>query len=133
MYRISASPLVATLALVLVMFGCVACNSNWLGVHHLAIEQGNLYTQKDVARLKVGMSREQVRYIIGTPMLQDPFNQSRWDYYYSAHDNKKRPIKQYHLRLQFQDNQLTDIQQSGAVPQKIKAKDKGQKPNQLKN
>lgn len=46
------------------------------------IQQGNFITQQDVARLQIGMSKEQVRFILGTPLLNDPFHANRWDYVY---------------------------------------------------
>lgn len=44
------------------------------------IQQGNFVTEEDTARLKIGMSKDQVRFILGTPLLQDPFHKDRWDY-----------------------------------------------------
>lgn len=44
------------------------------------IQQGNFVTTEDTARLKIGMSKDQVRFILGTPLLQDPFHKDRWDY-----------------------------------------------------
>ena len=52
------------------------------GVYKIDVEQGNIVTQEMVEQLKPGMSRRQVRFILGTPLLEDPFNQARWDYPY---------------------------------------------------
>ena len=52
------------------------------GVYRIDVEQGNIVTQEMVEQLKPGMSRRQVRFILGTPLLEDPFNQARWDYPY---------------------------------------------------
>jgi outer membrane protein assembly factor BamE len=49
-------------------------------VHKIDIQQGNLVTQEMVSKLKKGMSREQVRFALGTPLLSDPFYPNRWDY-----------------------------------------------------
>lgn len=46
------------------------------------IQQGNFITQQDVAKLQVGMTKEQVRFIMGTPLLNDAFHSNRWDYVY---------------------------------------------------
>lgn len=46
------------------------------------IQQGNFITQQDVAKLQVGMTKEQVRFIMGTPLLNDAFHTNRWDYVY---------------------------------------------------
>jgi outer membrane protein assembly factor BamE len=52
------------------------------GVYRIDVEQGNIVTQEMVDQLKPGMSRRQVRFILGTPLIEDPFNPDRWDYPY---------------------------------------------------
>lgn len=50
--------------------------------YHLDIQQGNVVTAKMMMQLKPGMTKSQVRYVLGTPLLQDAFHQNRWDYIY---------------------------------------------------
>ena len=64
--------LCAILAL-LVSSGCV---------YRASIAQGNLVQEEDLAQLEVGMTRKQVRFLLGTPMIDDPFHRDRWDYVY---------------------------------------------------
>ena len=52
-------------------------------VYKLSVQQGNVITQEMVDRLEPGMSRNQVEYVMGRPVLQDPFNQDEWVYLYS--------------------------------------------------
>lgn len=52
------------------------------GVYKINVEQGNIVTQEDVDRLEQGMTRRQVRFILGTPLIEDTFNRDRWDYHY---------------------------------------------------
>lgn len=52
------------------------------GVYKIDVEQGNIVTTEMVDQLKPGMSRRQVRFILGTPLVEDPFNPDRWDYPY---------------------------------------------------
>lgn len=59
------------------------------GVYKIDVEQGNIVTEEMVAQLKPGMTRRQVRFILGTPLLEDPFNQNRWDYPYSKRNGLK--------------------------------------------
>ena len=59
------------------------------GVYKIDVEQGNIVTQEMVSQLKPGMSRRQVRFILGTPLLDDPFDQSRWDYPYVKRNGQK--------------------------------------------
>jgi len=51
-------------------------------VYRAAISQGNLSKQEDLDQLEVGMTRNQVRFLLGTPMIDDPFTRDRWDYIY---------------------------------------------------
>lgn len=50
--------------------------------HKLEIQQGNVIDPEAAAQLQVGMTKKQVIFIMGTPLLTDPFHQSRWDYIY---------------------------------------------------
>jgi len=59
------------------------------GVYKIDVEQGNIVTPEMVGQLKPGMSRRQVRFILGTPLLEDPFDQSRWDYPYVKRNGLK--------------------------------------------
>ncbi len=52
------------------------------GVYKINVEQGNIVTQEDVDKLEQGMTRRQVRFILGTPLIEDTFNRDRWDYHY---------------------------------------------------
>ena len=52
------------------------------GVYKIDVEQGNIVTQDMADQLRPGMSRRQVRFILGTPLIEDTFNQDRWDYPY---------------------------------------------------
>ncbi len=62
----------------------LAALSTLLGgcVYRMDIQQGNYLDGHDVGQLKVGMTRTQVRYLLGTPMIEDLFDHSRWDYVY---------------------------------------------------
>lgn len=51
-------------------------------VYRASISQGNLIKQEDLDQVEVGMTRNQVRFLLGTPLIDDPFHQERWDYVY---------------------------------------------------
>jgi len=73
------------IAFALILGGC----SNFTifpGIHRIEIHQGNIIDQKMVNKLKVGMTRSQVSFVLGTPLVADPFNQDQWNYYYSRKD-----------------------------------------------
>ena len=74
-------------ALSLVALGLAGCGTTSSLVNHLTpykidINQGNYVTQDAVDKLKPGMTRAQVRFLLGTPLVQDAFHANRWDYVY---------------------------------------------------
>jgi outer membrane protein assembly factor BamE len=79
------------------------------GVYRLDIPQGNLIDQEKITQLKIGMEPRQVRYLLGTPLIVDTFNQDRWDYFYSIRKNKKEKIE-HHISILFDNGQVSAIQ-----------------------
>lgn len=77
-------------ALILIAVLAAAC------VHKIDVEQGNYVTQDAVDRLKPGLSKTQVKMLLGTPLLSDIFHASRWDYYF---DNAVAGKKVAHKNL----------------------------------
>ena len=63
--------------------GLAGCGStNWGFPYRATVQQGNWITTEQIAQLETGMTRDQVRFILGTPTLQDIFHAARWDYPY---------------------------------------------------
>lgn len=79
------------------------------GQYIIDIQQGNVLSQEAVAKLKHGMTKSQVRFALGTPLLVDVFHQDRWDYVYSIQRGGKER-QQRHLSLFFEDDKLTRIE-----------------------
>ena len=52
--------------------------------YRIDVQQGNFVTTETAARLKVGMTKGEVRQLLGTPLLADVFHADRWDYYFSS-------------------------------------------------
>jgi outer membrane protein assembly factor BamE len=75
------------IALVGIFASTVACNNisslDFPGVYKIGIPQGNIITQDMVDQLRPGMTKRQVIFVMGTPLVRDPFHQNRWDYIYS--------------------------------------------------
>lgn len=69
--------------LIALICGLLASCAEFPGVYKIDIEQGNVITQEMVDQLRPGMTKRQVRFIMGTPLIKDTFNQNRWDYLYS--------------------------------------------------
>lgn len=72
------------------------------------VQQGNVITQEMVDQLKTGMTRRQVQFVLGTPLITDPFHQDRWDYYYSYKRGNKYRAKR-RLSLFFKGDELVEI------------------------
>jgi outer membrane protein assembly factor BamE len=72
--------LLSAVSLTLMLGACSSFPS--LGVYKLDINQGNYVTQDQVDRLKVGLTRQQVKSALGTPLVTDVFHANRWDYAY---------------------------------------------------
>ena len=74
----------------------ISCTS--LSPYKVPILQGNIIDEDDISELKEGLTKEQIQFIFGTAIIQDPFHSSRWDYYYSIQigdnliENKKLTI-----------------------------------------
>ncbi len=75
------------------------------GVYRLDINQGNYLTQDMVAKLKVGMTTEQVQSALGTPLLADPFHAERWDYIY-RYTRDDKLVDSRNFRVYFVDKKL---------------------------
>ena len=88
----------------------------FLTPHKIEVNQGNLVTPEMREKLKVGMSRLQVRSVLGTPLISDPFHASRWDYVYRL-EQKCKVVEQQRLTLYFDDDRLARIDESSMPPQ----------------
>ncbi|MFN7641739.1 MAG: outer membrane protein assembly factor BamE [Burkholderiales bacterium] len=78
-----ASLLLATASLAAATAGCASSDRNTSGIfapYRIDVPQGNYVDQTMLGQVKEGMSREQVRFALGTPLLIDPFRPDRWDY-----------------------------------------------------
>ena len=91
-----------------------ACES-WLPeVHHLDLQQGNTIKLEQLESLQIGMTKAEVRKIMGSPMLSDPFHNQRWDYIYRFIPNKGFERKSL-LTLYFENDILARIDDSQYV------------------
>jgi len=77
-------------------------------VYRVDVQQGNVVDQAMINKLKPGMDKKQVRFIMGTPLLQDPFHSNRWDYLYSYEPGGGKRI-QRHITLHFKDDKLSRV------------------------
>ncbi|MBS98724.1 MAG: hypothetical protein CMI01_08605 [Oceanospirillaceae bacterium] len=93
-----------SVALATLISGC----SDFPGVYKIDIPQGNVVTQEMINQLRPGMTPNQVRYVMGTPLITDTFSPDRWDYLYSFKPGGE-PRVQERVSLYFEDDRLARI------------------------
>ena len=97
----------ASLAAVLVI--CTAC------VYRIDIQQGNLLDDEIIDQVELAMTRSQVQFLLGTPMIADSFHQDRWDYTYYFRRGRSRNIEQRWFIVYFEDDEVVRIDRDPAV------------------
>ena len=90
--------------------GC-SPNAHFPFAHRIDVQQGNVLTQESVNQLRPGMSQRQVRFLLGTPLLADPFHVDRWDYVYLMRPGRGEP-EEKRVTLFFEDDSLVRIEGS---------------------
>jgi outer membrane protein assembly factor BamE len=74
--------LTTTFFITIFIISTSSCSS--LSPYKVPVLQGNIYEDEDLEKLEEGLTKEQVQYIFGTALIQDPFRESRWDYFNSV-------------------------------------------------
>jgi outer membrane protein assembly factor BamE len=78
-------------------------------VYRSAISQGNLIEQEDLDQVDVGMTVNQVRFLLGTPMIDDPFSRNRWDYVYYLKIKRNDAVRKRWVSIFFIDEKVSEI------------------------
>jgi outer membrane protein assembly factor BamE len=84
-------------------------------VYKIDIQQGNYVPQDVAARLKTGMTKAEVRLLLGTPLLVDPFHNNRWDYYFSNVKGRKAE-ETTRLTIFFENDKVANFVGEGRAP-----------------
>jgi len=79
-------------------------------VYRVDVQQGNLLEDKEIEAVKVGMTRSQVRFLLGTPAVADPFQEDRWDYIYYFRQGRSRKPDRAWLIVFFDGDRVREIQ-----------------------
>ena len=86
------------------MTGCLLCavagcgsNFGFPGVYRINVEQGNVVNEEMVEKLRPGLNKRQVRYIMGTPLIEDSFHADRWDYRYLLRNGTETLLSLIHI------------------------------------
>ncbi len=109
------SPITLRLKLLVVVLPLLLAGC-FLVPHKIAVNQGNLVDQAMIDKLKPGMTRSQVRFVLGTPLVQDALHPDRWDYVYMA--GKAGDVKrERRVAVLFEGDKLVQIESESRPPE----------------
>ena len=94
--------LIVSLCMLALSSGCV---------YRQTISQGNLIKQENLDQVEVGMTRNQIRFLLGTPMIDDPFHTDRWDYVYYLKVGREDAIQKRWVSIYFADDKVSEIRE----------------------
>jgi outer membrane protein assembly factor BamE len=100
-------PIVQALVITGLLLGASGC------VYRMAIQQGNFLDASQVAQLQVGMTRSQVSFLLGTPMVPTGFDADRWDYYYYFKYRRMKSPETRRLTVHFENDKVARIEKTG--------------------
>jgi outer membrane protein assembly factor BamE len=98
--------ILALASAVTVLSACSNLEFPW--VYRIDIDQGNIITQEMVDQLKPGLTRDQVKFVMGSPLMVDPFHPDRWDYVYTLRKGDGSR-KREQLSVFFKDDVLVSL------------------------
>jgi outer membrane protein assembly factor BamE len=96
--------------LVLLLPLCVAACGIRLSAHRIEIQQGNYITQDMINQLKPGMTKDQVRFALGTALVVDVFHPERWEYLYTRQRADSSEVEHRRISVFFEDNKLQRVE-----------------------
>lgn len=94
---------VLLLAAMLAVTGCV---------YRANISQGNIVVEEDLDQVELGMTRNQIRFLLGTPMIDDPFHADRWDYVYYVKIGRRDATAKRWVSILFTDETVSEIRRN---------------------
>jgi outer membrane protein assembly factor BamE len=97
-------------ALLVASGGCARLRNFSLKPYRINIQQGNYLEIDDVEQVQPGMTRSQVRFLLGTPMVEDLFNTERWDYVYYFKHGRSGNVFRRHFVVFFEGDEAVRIE-----------------------
>ena len=88
-------------------------------VYRATVQQGNFIKTEDLDQLATGMTRKQVMFLLGTPMIADPFHQDRWDYVYYLKLGRDEATYRRWVSVYFEDDVVTEIVKDRQLSDKL--------------
>jgi outer membrane protein assembly factor BamE len=93
----------------IVLIACSLALSACIKPYQPNIQQGNIINNSDLREIRYGMSKQEVLFILGTPMVIDPFNEQRWDYFFSNRNQRKGETAQRLITAIFDGDKLIEL------------------------
>ncbi len=100
--------------------------------YKMDIRQGNYISDDMRDKLRLGMSKQQVHYVLGTPMISDPFHATRWDYVYRL-EQKGKIVEDRHLSVYFDGDNLARVEDGGKPLTDVPAMEREADPAQVQD
>jgi outer membrane protein assembly factor BamE len=91
---------------VIAMLACLCVTAC---IYRIDVQQGNLLEDSDIQQVEVGMTRSQVQFLLGTPMVADSFHRDRWDYAYYLRHGKSREVERRWLIVYFENERVARV------------------------
>ncbi len=102
-----ATGIAALAAVALLLGGC--------SVYRINIQQGNYLDDKSIGQVETGMTRSQVRFVLGTPMVADSFHDNRWDYVFYFRNGRSGETLRRHIVVYFDGDSVSRIEDASAA------------------
>jgi len=84
-------------------------------VYRIDIQQGNLLDDDKIEQVEVGMTRSQVRFLLGTPVVRDSFHEDRWDYVYYFRSGRSRDVERTWMIVHFDGDIVASIDRNAQL------------------
>jgi outer membrane protein assembly factor BamE len=94
----------------LVLIACSLLLGACIKPYRPDIQQGNIINNSNLREIRYGMSKQEVLFILGTPMVIDPFNEQRWDYFYSKRNHRSNQTTQRLITALFDGDKLVKLE-----------------------
>ncbi|HET7765612.1 MAG TPA: outer membrane protein assembly factor BamE [Burkholderiales bacterium] len=95
--------------LIVVSLSLLTAACGFLTPYRIEIQQGNYVSQEMVAQLKPGLTRDQVRFVMGTPLVSDIFHEERWDYVFVRQRANSTTVEHRRIVVFFEDGKLKRV------------------------
>ncbi len=84
-------------------------------IYRLDIEQGNRLEESVIDQIEIGMTRSQVQFLLGSPMVADSFHQDRWDYTYYFKQGRSREVERRWFVVHFENDRVATLDKNAVI------------------